>query len=150
MRDASDGIRADAQNALDNPSKTKAGNRQILMTEEVKAAFREERRCQESNGRRCKIMVDGYTNFIFINRFGNLQHQGTLNKAIRRIVRDCNDMQLSKGRKNPVLLPSFFCHSLRHTFTTRLVESGINIKVIQELCGKNETAEAGVGTNVDR
>lgn len=74
MRDASDGIRADAQNALDNPSKTKAGNRQILMTEEVKAAFREERRCQESNGRRCKIMVDGYTNFIFINRFGNLQH----------------------------------------------------------------------------
>lgn len=27
------------------------------------------------------------------------------------------------------------CHSLRHTFTTRLVESGVNIKVIQELCG---------------
>ena len=115
--------------------KTKAGNRQIPMTEDVKAAFMEERRCQEVNGLQCKIMVDGYTNFIFINRFGNLQHQGTLNKAIRRIVRDCNDMQLSKGRKNPVLLPNFSCHSLRHTFTTRLVESGINIKVIQELCG---------------
>lgn len=115
--------------------KTKAGNRQIPMTEEVKAAFMEERRCQESNGLRCKVMVDGYTNFIFINRFGNLQHQGTLNKAIRRIVRDCNDMQLFKGRKNPVLLPNFSCHSLRHTFTTRLVESGVNIKVIQELCG---------------
>lgn len=84
---------------------------------------------------RCKIMVDGYANFIFINRFGNLQHQGTLNKAICRIVWDCNDMQLAKGRKNPVLLPNFSCHSLRHTFTTRLVESGINIKVIQELCG---------------
>lgn len=115
--------------------KTKAGNRQIPMTDEVKAAFIEERRCQEINGLTCKAMVDGYTNFIFINRFGNLQHQGTLNKAIRRIVRDCNDMQLSKGRKNPVLLPNFSCHSLRHTFTTRLVESGINIKVIQELCG---------------
>lgn len=115
--------------------KTKAGNRQIPMTEDVKAAFMEERRCQEVNGLQCKIMVDGYTNFIFINRFGNLQHQGTLNKAIRRIVRDCNDMQLAKGRKNPVLLPNFSCHSLRHTFTTRLVESGINIKVIQELCG---------------
>lgn len=115
--------------------KTKAGNRQIPMTEDVKAAFIEERRCQETNGLECKAMVDGYTNFIFINRFGNLQHQGTLNKAIRRIVRDCNDMQLSKGSKNPVLLPNFSCHSLRHTFTTRLVESGINIKVIQELCG---------------
>lgn len=81
------------------------------------------------------------------NGYGRVRQKGWRG---RRIVRDCNDKQLSKGRKNPVLLPSFFCHSLRHTFTTRLVESGINIKVIQELCGKNETAEAGVGTNVDR
>lgn len=115
--------------------KTKAGNRQIPMTEDVRNAFIEERRCQEANGLECKVVVDGYTNFIFVNRFGNLQHQGTLNKAIRRIVRDCNDMQLSKGRKNPILLPNFFCHSMRHTFTTRLVEAGVNIKVIQELCG---------------
>ena len=33
------------------------------------------------------------------------------------------------------LLPNFSCHSLRHTFTTRLVEADVNIKVIQELCG---------------
>lgn len=105
------------------------------MTEEVKAAFVEERKCQELNNLQCKVMVDGYTNFVFINRFGTLQHQGTLNKAIRRIIRDCNDMQLEKGGKNPILLPNFSCHSMRHTFTTRLVEAGVNIKVIQELCG---------------
>lgn len=64
-----------------------------------------------------------------------MQHQGTLNKALRRIIRDCNDEQLAKGKKNPVLLPNFSCHSLRHTFTTRLVEADVNIKVIQELCG---------------
>ena len=34
-----------------------------------------------------------------------------------------------------MLLPNFSCHTLRHTFTTRLVEAGVNIKVIQELCG---------------
>lgn len=56
-------------------------------------------------------------------------------KAIRRIVRDCNDIQHAKGRKNLVLLPNFSCHSLRHTFTTRLIENGVNINVIQELCG---------------
>ena len=88
---------------------------------------------------KCKATVDGYTDFIFINRFGNLQHQGTLNKALRRIIRDCNDAQLSKGKKNPVLLPNFSCHSLRHTFTTRLVEAGVNIKVIQELCGHSSS-----------
>ena len=88
---------------------------------------------------KCNVAVDGFTNFIFINRFGNLQHQGTLNKALRRIIRDCNDMQLSKGKKNPVLLPNFSCHSLCHTFTTRLVEAGVNIKVIQELCGHSRS-----------
>lgn len=119
--------------------KTKAGNRQIPMTEEVKTAFIEEKRCQEECGIRCNATVDGYANFIFINRFGNVQHQGTLNKALRRIIRDCNDKQLSKGKKNPVLLPNFSCHSLRHTFTTRLVEAGVNIKVIQELCGHSRS-----------
>lgn len=78
---------------------------------------------------------DGYTDVIFINRFGNVQHQGTLNKAIRRIIRDCNDYQLTKGGRNSVLLPKFSSHSLRHTFTTRLVEAGVNIKVVQNVLG---------------
>lgn len=119
--------------------KTKAGERQIPMLENVKEAFRMEKAYQEYNHIKCNVSVDGFTNFIFVNRFGNLQHQGTLNKALRRIIRDCNDMQLLKGKKNSVLLPNFSCHSLRHTFTTRLVESGVNIKVIQELCGHSRS-----------
>lgn len=119
--------------------KTKAGNRQIPMLENVREAFEQEKAYQEYNNIKCNATVDGYTNFIFINRFGNLQHQGTLNKALKRIIRDCNDMQLSKKKKASVLLPNFSCHSLRHTFTTRLVEAGINIKVIQELCGHSRS-----------
>ncbi len=120
-------------------TKTKAGERQIPMLQNVRDAFEQEKAYQEYNHMKCKMAVDGYTNFIFINRFGNLQHQGTLNKALRRIIRDCNDRQLLKGGKNPVLLPNFSCHSLRHTFTTRLVEAGVNIKVIQELCGHSRS-----------
>ena len=104
--------------------KTKAGERQIPVLENVKEAFQQEKAYQGDNNMKCKVTVDGYTDFIFINRFGNLQHQGTLNKALRRIIRDCNDVQLSKGKKNPVLPPNFSCHSLHHTFTTRLVEAG--------------------------
>lgn len=26
---------------------------------------------------RCNVMIDGYTDFIFVNRFGEAQHQGT-------------------------------------------------------------------------
>ena len=36
-------------------------------------------------------------------------------------------------------VPNFSCHSLRHTFTTRLVEAGVNIKVIQNLCGHSRS-----------
>lgn len=71
------------------------------------------------------VTVDGYQNFIFVNRFGGVQHQGSLNKALRRIIRDYNDKQFLKEKKNFVLLPNFTCHSLRHTFTTRLVEAGM-------------------------
>lgn len=119
--------------------KTKAGVRQIPMTEEVKNAFLLEKKMQELAGIQSKVTIDGYHNFIFVNRFGNVQNQGTLNRALRRIIRDCNDKQLLKEKNNPVLLPNFSCHSLRHTFTTRLVEAGVNIKVIQNLCGHSRS-----------
>lgn len=118
--------------------KTKAGNRTIPMLDETREAFLAEKRYQEFNGLKCNVAVDGYTDFIFINRFGNVQHQGTLNKALRRIIRDCNDEQLLKNEKNPVLLPRFSCHSLRHTFTTRLVEAGVNLKVVQDTLGHKD------------
>ena len=131
--------------------KTKAGNRTIPMLHEVKEAFLEEKRFQEFNRLKCKAVVDGYTDFIFINRFGNVQHQGTLNKALRRIIRDCNDMQFAKGETNPVLLPRFSCHSLRHTFTTRLVEAGVNLKVIQDTLGhKDFSTTMDIYTDVTR
>ena len=82
--------------------------------------------------------LDGYTDFIFLNRFGQPQHQATLNKAIRRIIRDCNDEQFLKDENAKVLLPHFSCHSLRHTFTTRMCEAGVNVKVIQDTLGHKD------------
>lgn len=118
-----------------NTPKTKAGERIIPMLPKVKEAFLMEKAYQEEIGLECKAVVDGYTDFIFINRFGGVQHQGTLNKALRRIIRDCNYEVLDKGMKAPVLLPKFSNHSLRHTFTTRMCEAGVNIKAMQDILG---------------
>lgn len=118
--------------------KTQAGKRKIPMLDYVREALQEEKRYQEFNDLKCKVTIDGYTDFIFINRFGSVQNQGTLNKAIRRIIRDCNDAQFHKKTGNLVLLPRFSCHSLRHTFTTRLVEAGVNIKVVQDVLGHKD------------
>ena len=115
--------------------KTKAGIRSIPMLDFVREAFLEEQQYQQERGIRCEAQIDGYTDFIFVNRFGHTQHQGTLNKALRRIIRDCNDEVLLNGKSNPVLLPPFSCHNLRHTFTTRMCEAGVNIKVIQDTLG---------------
>ena len=65
-------------------------------------------------------------------------YKATLNKAIRRIIRDCNDEQLLKDENAEVLLPHFSCHSLRHTFTTRMCEAGVNVKVIQDTLGHKD------------
>ncbi len=121
-----------------NTPKTKAGRRQVPMLDFVKEAFLMERASQEKTGVKCNVTIDGYTDFIFVNRFGEAQHQGTINKAIRRIIRDCNDDQFEKDENPQVLLPHFSCHSLRHTFTTRMVEAGVNVKVIQDTLGHQD------------
>ena len=119
-----------------NTPKTAAGERIIPMLPKVKEAFMMEKQYQEECGLESRAVVDGYRDFIFINRFGNVQHQGTLNKALSRIVRDCNFEILDKPhKKDTVILPKFSNHSLRHTFTTRMCEAGVNLKVMQEILG---------------
>lgn len=123
-----------------NTPKTEEGKRTIPMLPKVKKAFLLEKQYQEECGIKCNATVDGYTDFIFINRFGNVQHQGTLNKALRRIVRDCNYEVLDNAKDNeePILLPRFSNHSLRHTFTTRMCEANVNIKAIQGILGHSD------------
>lgn len=123
-----------------NTPKTAASNRQVPMLDFVKEAFVKEKEVQELLDIKCEAVVDGYTDFIFVNRFGNVQHQGTLNKAIRRIIRDCNDEQFLKSDNPKVLLPHFGCHTLRHTFTTRMCEAGVNVKVIQDTLGHTDVS----------
>ena len=69
-----------------NTPKTTASNRQVPMLDFVKEAFVKEKEVQELLDIKCEAVIDGYTDFIFVIRFGNVQHQGTLNKAIKRII----------------------------------------------------------------
>lgn len=115
--------------------KSKAGIRNIPMLPQVREALLLEKEYQDLCDIKCNANIDGFSNFIFVNRFGDVQHQGTLNKALDRIIRQCNDKQLDSGVSNPVLLPKFSNHSLRHTFITRLCEAKVGIKAIQDIVG---------------
>ena len=112
-------------------TKTRAGIRLIPMTKAVKEAFLMEKEYQDLANLHNNMHIDGYTDFIFSNANGGMQNLTTLNKALKRITRDCNDELIAKyGVDNaPALLPPISCHHLRHTFATRLCESGMNIKL---------------------
>ena len=52
--------------------------------------------------------------------------------------REMPDMLRSESNRRYQLLPHFSCHSLRHTFTTRMCEAGVNVKVIQDTLGHKD------------
>ena len=120
--------------------KTEAGKRTIPMLPEVKHAFLTERKRQMEQGiRTCTI--DGYTNFIFLNRENYVHNPQTINRAIVRIYKAYNEEEeknAKKEKREPVLIPHFSVHNLRHTFCTRFCENETNIKVIQEIMGHSD------------
>lgn len=123
-----------------NTPKTNAGVRKIPIIDKVREAFIMERDLQNVFGITCEDMIDGYSDFVFLNRFGKVHNYSTLNKALSRIVRDCNFEILdnSKETDDLVTVPTISNHILRHTFTTRLNESDLNIKVIQTILGHSD------------
>ena len=123
-----------------NEPKTRAGCRKIPMFDSVKEALIMEKKYQDITGNHCKAIIDGYTDFIFVNRYGGILHQGLINKAIRHITRDCNLQVIDKSKdgEHKVILPHFSCHSLRHTFATRLCEEEWDYKVIEEVMGHSD------------
>ena len=138
-------LRGKSTYAINTP-KTSKSKRVVPMMSTVKNAFHEVKEYYEKEEIVCNSIIDGYTDFIFLNRFGCVMNYTTLNKALNRIVRDCNLEQLEKNEddSNVLLLPRISCHSFRHTFTTRMIESSMKIKAVQEILG-----HADIGTTMN-
>lgn len=117
--------------------KTKAGIRTIPMLSDVREALLTEYNLQQQIGF-CDEMIDGYSGFIFQNRFGSLLNSHDINRALERIYTACNEAERERAKEEkrpPVLIRHFSVHNLRHTFCTRFCENENNLKVIQEIMG---------------
>lgn len=120
--------------------KTEAGKRIVPMFEAVRKALLQERRQQMKCGFNTTI-IDGYSGFVFTNRYGYVHNPQTINRAIKRIYTACNErekIQAKKEHRQPVLIPHFSAHNLRHTFCTRLCENENDLKIIQEIMGHSD------------
>ena len=120
--------------------KTKAGIRTIPMLEVVKDAFDMEKEDQAISGGNTQV-IDGMSGFVFCNRYNKVHNPQTVNDTIRRICKNYNAeeaLNAKKEKREPILLPDFSCHHLRHTFCTRLCETETNLKVIQDIMGHKD------------
>lgn len=116
--------------------KTASGTRIVPMFNDVKNALIAEMKSQ--NPRHDKFSVDGYTDFIFLNRSGRVYTPPSIVGAMQRIINSYNAKENALALqecRQPNILPQFSPHNLRHTFCTRLCENEQNIKVIQEVMG---------------
>ena len=122
--------------------KTSAGNRKIPMLTVVREMLELERdRQQLSDEYDSDFTVDGHKGFVFRNRNGRPHIPQVVNRSLKRIIAQYNAEEQQKASiegREPLLLPDFSVHSLRHTFATRLCENETNLKVIQEIMGHSD------------
>lgn len=84
-------------------------------------------------------------NFVFTNRDGMLYNRRGVNSILSGIVKEFN--QQNRGLK----LPKLSSHVLRHTYCTRLVELGVDLRIVQEIMGhKTAKVTLNVYTHVSQ
>lgn len=126
--------------------KTKAGVREIPMMDKVYEAFEQVYEEQLITGFNDTI-IEGMSGFVFKNANGDVLCEQNINFAIRRIIEAYNmqeDVKAAREKREPIFLPHFSCHILRHTFATRLCETETNLKSIQSIMG-----HASIRTTMD-
>ncbi len=107
-------------------TKSKAGNRTLAMTDEVKMAFM--RKAREPRPK-TEYMIDGKSGFVFLNRAGVPKTRKNLSGTIRNIQSKHEEL-----KDMPTITP----HVLRHTFCTRMVEAKVDIKSLQLIMGHSD------------
>lgn len=118
-------------------TKTVNSERMIPMLDTVFEAFQAEYQYQMEYGFNLEV-IDGVDGFVFCGRKQQTMLPVTVNRAIKRIYEAHNHEEIVKAareKREPLIIPHFTCHVIRHTFCTRLCENGMNIKALQEIMG---------------
>ena len=106
--------------------KTDSGFRQVPMSAAAYEAF--QRVLQNRRGAKA-IEVDGYSNFLFLNRDGLPKVAVNYDAMFK-----CLAKKFNKCHKEP-LPPVMTPHTMRHTFCTRMANAGMNPKALQYIMG---------------
>ena len=106
--------------------KTKSGIRQVPLSRETIQAFQ---RVMKKRPKAEPFVIDGQSNFLFVNHKGKPKVAIDYNALFVRMVKKYN-----KHHKDSPL-PHITPHTLRHTFCTRLASKNMNPKDLQYIMG---------------
>jgi integrase len=121
--------------------KTAKGIREIPMFPEVREALLMQKRRQLASGN--GIVVDGVSGFVFTTSRGKLIAKTDVSTQLRNVCAAFQRAEMQKASEeggSQFVLPHITPHSLRHTFCTRLCESGLNIQTIQKIMGHSNSS----------
>lgn len=121
-------------------TKTKSGRRYVPMSDEV---YRSLKNILVKRGfPKKETVVDGYSGFLLINRFGVPKVARCIQHYIRKSVKVYNSLYPDTP------LPRITPHVLRHTFCTEMYYSGLDLKSLQYIMGHaNPSITTGIYTH---
>ncbi|WP_131020177.1 site-specific integrase [Clostridioides difficile] len=105
--------------------KTKNGKRELPLTE---GAYQALERILKNRGKAQPLVVDGYSNFLFLNREGLPKVAGNYESMVRGLIKKYNKTHEDK-------LPNITPHSFRHTYCTNMANKGMNPNTLQYIMG---------------
>lgn len=115
-----------------DPVKTKKSNRTVPFPEELAVALKKYKIKQVQEKLKAGPMYQDQ-NLVFCTTLGTFIEPRNFNRTFSRIIKNVD-------------IKDFSLHGLRHTYTTRLSEIGINVKIRQELLG-HESSNTTEGYN---
>lgn len=93
------------------------------------------------------VEIDVLSDFIFMSRSGRLMIPSSVKFILRDIVKTYNQEERERAkreRRKPEEIPHISAHILRYTACTRMVETDLDIKVVQYVMG-----HANISVNMD-
>lgn len=118
--------------------KTGKSTRDVPMLGKVKEALLMQLKDRKKSN---KLSIDGYRDFVFTSKTGNVFFDGSIRKTIKCIINKMNqeEIELAKAEgREPIIFEYFTPHCMRHTFATRCYEKGVREKVIQKILGHSK------------
>ena len=98
--------------------------------------------------------IDGLKEFVFLNVENKTLLPNSVTRSLHGIVKLYNkeeELNADSEGREPIYLPDFTAHELRHTFCTRMAENGIDIKVLQKIMGhKNISVTMDIYNHVNQ